>query len=67
MFLMGFFAFYCGSIYNEFLSIPTNMWGSCYEKLEPDNPAQLECERVSSDCVYPFGMDPKWYAATNEL
>jgi V-type H+-transporting ATPase subunit a len=29
--LMGFFAFFCGLIYNDFLSIPWNLFGSCYK------------------------------------
>ena len=28
--LMGFFAFYCGWMYNDFLSIPLDLFGSCY-------------------------------------
>ena len=28
--MMGFFAFYCGFIYNDFLALPTNLFGSCY-------------------------------------
>lgn len=28
--LMGFFAFYCGWMYNDFLSVPLNLFGSCY-------------------------------------
>ena len=28
--MMGFFASFCGLIYNDFLSIPLNLFGSCY-------------------------------------
>jgi V-type H+-transporting ATPase subunit a len=65
--MMGFFAFYCGCVYNEFLSIPTNFWGSCYERVDPDDPDNLELEKIDPDCVYFFGLDPKWYITTNEL
>lgn len=29
--LMGFFAFYCGIIYNDFMAIPLWAFDSCYE------------------------------------
>jgi vacuolar-type H+-ATPase subunit I/STV1 len=28
--MMGFFATYCGTIYNEMFSIPFDLWGTCY-------------------------------------
>lgn len=75
--LMGFFAFYCGLIYNDFFSLPWNLFGSCWEHdhcpteeydddgecLHPDH----EHSRLIENCVYPFGLDPKWYIASNEL
>lgn len=30
--MMGFFALYCGLIYNDFLSMPLNLFGSCWEE-----------------------------------
>jgi V-type H+-transporting ATPase subunit a len=29
--MMGFFAFYCGWVYNDFLGMSVNIFGSCYE------------------------------------
>jgi len=30
--LMGLFATYCGLIYNDFMSLPLNLFSSCYTK-----------------------------------
>jgi V-type H+-transporting ATPase subunit a len=60
--LMGFFAFYVGWIYNDFLSLPVGIFGTCWVNVE-GNP---EAQRIPN-CTYPFGIDPKWYVASNEL
>lgn len=52
--MMGLFAFYCGFIYNDFLSMPWNLFGSCFERVEDShNTVQKE------DCVYPLGKNNK--------
>ena len=61
--MMGTFAFYSGWIYNEFFSIPLNVFGSCYGHAEPEE----EAEKIDEHCVYPFGFDPKWIRSSNEL
>ena len=58
-FLMGFFAFYCGIIYNEFFAITLKYFTSCYN--------WHNLEREDPNCVYPIGLDPAWYSAKNEV
>lgn len=53
---LGLFACYCGLIYNDFLSIPWNLFGSCFNRTE-DN----QFVKSSEDCTYPFGFDPLVY------
>jgi V-type H+-transporting ATPase subunit a len=59
--LMGFFAFFCGLMYNDFMSIPLNLFGSCYDfqtgKFLDEN----------RNCVYPVGIDPIWYQSKQEI
>mmetsp|Transcript_11773 Transcript_11773/g.16550 ORF Transcript_11773/g.16550 Transcript_11773/m.16550 type:complete len:111 (-) Transcript_11773:1123-1455(-) len=38
--LMGFFAAYCGLIYNDFLSLSFDFFGSCYN---PNNSTAFDC------------------------
>lgn len=61
IFLMGFFATFCGFIYNDFLAIPWNVLGSCYRR------HGLRFERKSEECVPWVGIDPLWYQAANEV
>ena len=64
--MMGFFAFYCGWVYNDFIGYNLNLFGSCYDvkKGVPDFPVPPVDD---PDCIYPFGIDPVWGVSTNEL
>ena len=56
---MGFFATFCGVLYNDFASLPIEIFGgSCYNQ---DTGAHLP------DCVYPIGIDYIWYFSKNEI
>jgi V-type H+-transporting ATPase subunit a len=64
--MMGFFAFYCGWIYNDFMGYNLNIFGSCYNPPLPPSDDEkgsstLEPQKpLSDECMYPFGIDPIW-------
>ena len=60
--LMGFFSFFCGLIYNDFMSVPLSIFKSCYFNGK-DGKIAIKKE----ECTYPLGVDPKWYSSDNEL
>ena len=60
--IMGFFSLFCGLLYNDFMGIPLTIFNSCYENDKLTNKAIRK-----NQCIYPIGMDPKWYASHNEL
>ena len=70
--LMGFFAAYCGLLYNDFFSIPIDA-GSCYNITglsKGSTSERLIIEETNGEkkyCSYRFGLDPVWYIANNEL
>jgi V-type H+-transporting ATPase subunit a len=64
--LMGFFAFYCGFIYNDFICMSLNLFGSCYEVPPYPEGEGLEL-RPAEGCVYPAGLDPVWSRSSNQL
>lgn len=51
---MGFFAFFCGFIYNDFLTIKLNLFNSCYdaETIMPFGGSYAP----KQNCTYKFGM-----------
>ena len=75
---MGLSATFCGFCYNEFFSLPLNIFDSCYE-IDTNPPhwnstAGTEGSasahffpRKSFDCNYPIGVDPVWGLTTNRL
>ena len=62
--MMGFFATYCGFIYNDYLSMSLNLFGSCYH-VKGATPGD-EIPHIPG-CVYPFGLDPVWSVTSNYL
>ena len=59
--LMGFFAFYCGFMYNDFVSIPIHFFESCYN-IKTGN--KLPGNKY---CVYPAGIDTIWAISNQEI
>lgn len=63
--LMGFFAIYNGLIYNEWFSMPIEFFHSCYTQgiysyNSSDPYSAVGYHRVTEDCVYTVGFDPRW-------
>jgi V-type H+-transporting ATPase subunit a len=72
---MGFFAFYAGLLYNDFFSLGLTLFESRYVEgpvgadhtqveLIPTFDAKNE---IGDSGPYPFGLDPVWHGAVNEL
>jgi len=67
--LMGFFATYMGLIYNDFMSIPLELFGpGCYsyDKARDKN-AYTKPDAKAQDCMYPFGFDPVWMNSESDI
>ena len=59
--LLSISSIFCGLVYNDFLSVPLPLFSTCYVN------KSTEAVREDKKCIYPFGIDPKWYIADNEL
>lgn len=64
--VMSLFAMYCGFLYNECFAIPMSLFPTNWAYPQPLGPGVLAV-RTSPNYVYPFGVDPMWKGAANEL
>jgi len=64
--LMSLFSIYIGFLYNEFFSIPMDIFGTTWNCDYKTNNG-TECYRPDPSRTYPFGVDPAWKGAPNEL
>jgi len=74
---MGIFAVYCGFIYNEFLCLGLDLFGSSYVTNSTMDRFYTKSKRTNywleggveayGSNVYPFGLDPQWHMVPNEL
>lgn len=73
--MMGFFATYCGFIYNDFSSLPVMITESCWalpgkseiEAARKSTRPLVTAHRPDKDCVYPFGLDYTWMRSQEEI
>jgi V-type H+-transporting ATPase subunit a len=67
--LMSLFSIYMGFLYNELFSVPMDIFGSSYY-LDLNDPGLHYLPIIDKNGVfhpYPFGVDPVWKNAENEL
>ncbi|KEH36223.1 vacuolar proton ATPase a3-like protein [Medicago truncatula] len=66
--MMALFSIYTGLIYNEFFSIPFELFGqSAYGCRDPTCRDATTIGLVKVRDTYPFGVDPKWHGTRSEL
>jgi V-type H+-transporting ATPase subunit a len=75
--LMGFFSVFAGFMYNDFLSMGTRLFGTSRFHINDTtgessfvpwfNNRNVKSTQSESGGPYPFGLDPAWHGASNEL
>ncbi|KAF9683096.1 hypothetical protein SADUNF_Sadunf05G0176600 [Salix dunnii] len=66
--MMGIFSIYTGLIYNEFFSVPFELFGpSAYGCRDQSCRDAYTAGLVKVHATYPFGLDPKWHGSRSEL
>jgi len=64
--LMGIFATYAGFLYNDFFALGMDIFGTRYVP-GTSNGEVTVMNKDPSLPIYPFGFDPVWKGATNEI
>ncbi|XP_062164607.1 V-type proton ATPase subunit a3-like [Alnus glutinosa] len=66
--MMALFSIYTGLIYNEFFSVPFELFGpSAYGCRDPSCSDASTVGLIKVRDTYPFGVDPKWHGTRSEL
>ncbi|KAK2392595.1 V-type proton ATPase subunit a3 [Trifolium repens] len=66
--MMALFSIYTGLIYNEFFSIPFELFGpTAYGCRDPSCRDSTTIGLIKVRDTYPFGVDPKWHGTRSEL
>eukprot|EP00897_Mesotaenium_endlicherianum_P007882 jgi/Mesen1/7121/ME000369S06443 len=66
--LMSIFSIYTGLIYNEFFSVPFQLFAkSAYVCRSPDCSDSTTVGLIKARQTYPFGVDPSWHGSRSEL
>ncbi|KAL3515125.1 hypothetical protein ACH5RR_022027 [Cinchona calisaya] len=66
--LMSLFSIYTGLIYNEFFSVPFEIFGrSAYACRDPSCSEATTVGLIKVRDTYPFGVDPAWHGTRSEL
>jgi V-type H+-transporting ATPase subunit a len=70
--MMGFFSIYVGLLYNDFFSVGLNLFGSRWVPGatvggSTEFKATYDTTNSGGSGPYPFGIDPAWHGAQNEL
>ncbi|XP_041021408.1 V-type proton ATPase subunit a3-like [Juglans microcarpa x Juglans regia] len=66
--MMALFSIYTGLIYNEFFSVPFELFGlSAYGCRDPSCSDASTVGLIKVWDTYPFGVDPKWHGTRSEL
>ncbi|OMO75275.1 Vacuolar proton ATPase [Corchorus olitorius] len=66
--MMALFSIYTGLIYNEFFSVPFELFGPSAYGCRDRSCSDASTEGlVKVRATYPFGVDPKWHGTRSEL